>query len=133
MKRAQVPIAVYMLAVFISGGLVGAFAHRLYTVHTVVAAPPRLSPAEFRQKYVREMQDKLKLDEGQTARLDQILKDTHQKFEALRVSHRPQVEAIREEQKSNIRAMLNASQQAEYEKVLQEQERRKKAEKGSRP
>jgi hypothetical protein len=40
MKRSTLSTAFYVLLVFLSGAVVGAFAHRLYVVNTVVSAKP---------------------------------------------------------------------------------------------
>lgn len=134
MRKTQLPIAVYMLAVFLSGALVGGFAHRLYTVRSVTADTTRKrSHAEFRQKYVREMQTRLELDEAQTQRLNQILDATRARFDAVNEKHRPEFRSIHEEQNHTIRAMLNPSQQAEFEKVLKEREERRRKEGDRRP
>lgn len=133
MRKTQFPIAVYMLAVFLSGSLVGAFAHRLYTVRTVTADTRKRSHAEFRQKYVREMQSRLQLDDTQTQHLNQILDGTRARFDAFNEKHRSELRGIHEEQTRTIRAMLSESQQAEFEKVLKEREERKRKEGDRRP
>lgn len=129
MKRSNVTIALYLLAVFVSGTVVGAFGHRLYTVGSVNAGAVqqrRPSPEEFRARYVKDLQSRLHLEPEQTARLNAILDETHKKFHAMRERHRPEAEKIQQDQREQIRGMLNASQRSEYEKFVQEQERKRK-------
>lgn len=130
MKRSQVQIALYMLAVFLSGAVVGGFAHRLYMVKTVTAEPRR--PEDFRRKYVNDMRERLKLDDTQAARLNDILDRTAARFKQFREDHKQETDAIHEEQVREIRAMLNASQQADYEQFRLEREKRRRDAEGKR-
>lgn len=137
MKRANLSVTLSMLAVFSSGILVGAIGHRLYAVRTVIAdrdkPPGRPSPEEFRRRYVEEMKTRLQLDQTQLAQLNRILDDTREKFRAMKERQRPQADQIKEEQRSNIRAMLNASQRPEYEKMLEEREKRHRQHQQQKP
>jgi hypothetical protein len=133
MKRSNLTVAIYLLAVFLSGAVVGGFAHRLYMVKNVQAGPGRPRPEEFRQRYLGEMKSRLQLNDTQTARLNEILDRTNQRFKALREAHRPEYTAIHEEQVSEINAMLNESQKPEYEKFRQEREKRRREMEGRKP
>jgi uncharacterized membrane protein len=131
MKRFNLTATVSLLAVFLSGALVGAFGHRLYMVRSVIAEPtptPRPSPEEFRRRYVEELTTRLKLDSAQVTQLQEILDLTRERFRVMRERSRPEAEQIKQDQRNGIRAMLNPSQQAEYEKILQERDRKKAAE-----
>ena len=129
MKRSSLTVGLSMLAVFLSGALVGAFGHRLYTVRSVnaVVKPARPTPEDWRRREVDELRTRLNLEEAQVSRLNEILDQTRDRFHAMRERTRPEAEQIRQAQRSNIRAMLKASQQAEYEKILQERDIKKKA------
>ena len=125
MKRSNWRIGLYLLTVFVSGMLVGGFGHRVYTVKAVTEKPQRRpSPEEWRQRYVGEMQSRLKLDGEQIQSLNRILDETRQKFHAARERHRPEFDQIQQVQTSQIRAMLKPEQHAEYEKFREERERR---------
>lgn len=126
MKRSQLSIVLSMLAVFASGTLVGAFAHRLYVVRTVDAAPQHRSPSEYRRKYVNDMKTRLQLDEGQTARLSDALDRTRERFHAFNEKHKPEISAIHDEQTREIRALLKPEQQPLYEEYLKERDRKRK-------
>lgn len=129
MRRSNLTIALYLLIVFVSGTIVGAFGHRLYTVGSVNAGAVqqrRLSPEEFRARYVSDLQTRLHLDQEQTTRLNAILDETHKKFHAMRERHKPEADKLQQEQRDQIRAMLNPSQQAEYLKFVEEQDRKRK-------
>ena len=118
MKRSHLTIALYMLVVFASGVVVGAFGH-LYTV-----TASQRTPDDWRQKYVRELQSRLTLDAAQMTRLNGILDETKEKTKAVKEKYRPEMKAVYHEQIGAVRAMLNPSQQAEYEKIVSEREKR---------
>jgi uncharacterized membrane protein len=135
MKRS-VGVGISLLAVFLSGALVGAFGHRLYMVRSVTAtvppttAAPKPSPEEFRRKYTEELRTRLNLDETQLAKLNGIFDQTRERFEQMRDRSKElsKIEAgkIRQDQRNEIRAMLKPEQQPEYEKIIQERESRAK-------
>jgi hypothetical protein len=86
-----------------------------------------MSPEDWRRHYVDELRTRLKLEEAQVTRLNQILDETRDRFQGLRERGRPEAEQIRQDQRNNIRAMLNASQTPEYEKILQERDKKRSA------
>jgi uncharacterized membrane protein len=136
MKKSSMTVALSLLAVFVSGAVVGAFGHRLYMVRSVIAtvppspAPAKPSPEDFRRKYVEELRSRLNLDEPQLAKLNSILDDTRERFHQMREQskERSKTEAgqIRHAQRNQIRAMLKPAQQPEYEKIIQERENRER-------
>jgi hypothetical protein len=125
MLKSRLSAGVYLALVFASGILVGAFAHQLYLTTKHAAATVQRSPEEWRKRYVGELRDKVRLDVQQVQRLQQILDETRQKFHDLRESQKPLGEAIQAEQVQKIRAMLRADQQAAYDRVRAERERRR--------
>jgi uncharacterized membrane protein len=130
MKRSSLTVTLSMLAVFLSGALVGAFGHRLYTVRSVSAdlvRPAKPTPEDWRRREIDELRTRLKLDETQVSRLDTILDQTRDRFHAMRERSRPEAEQIRQDQRNHIRAMLNASQLPEYEKIVQEKDQKRNA------
>jgi hypothetical protein len=127
--KKRVTIGLYVLAVFLSGMVVGAFAQRFYAVKSVYTAPPpRNTPDEWRRKFTDEMRTRLQLDDAQMAQLEGVLDHTRTRFREVREKYKPEMKAIHEEQIQNIRAMLNPAQQAEYAKILEEREQKSKAE-----
>ncbi|HYO83891.1 MAG TPA: hypothetical protein VES20_20980 [Bryobacteraceae bacterium] len=135
MKRPQLTITLSMLAVFLSGGLVGALGYRLYTVSSVYSggAPPRRSPAEHRQRYLNELKTRLELNDSQTTKLDGILEQTRTRFREFNDKHKDEIRSIHGEQVRDIKAMLEPHQQGRYEAFLKEREnRRRQYESGGR-
>lgn len=126
MKRSYFQITLYLLAVFISGVLVGAFAFRLYTVRTIEAAAPN-TPEAYRRRYVSELKGRLSLNDQQTVRLNQILDETRAKAAEVKRRYKPEMDRVHEEQVEDIRAMLTPAQVAEYDKYRKEREQEQKA------
>ena len=132
MKRSTSSAAIYLLAVFASGATVGAFAHRLYMVHSVQsvreAAVIQRDPQEYRNRYLDEMRTRLTLTAEQQKALNTILDETRLRYRELRERSRPEMTAIQNEQTDKINAILNPTQQAEYKKMREEREQRRQRE-----
>lgn len=132
MKRSQMAVALYAVLTFASGVAVGVLGHRAYLASAQSQERPR-RPEDFRKKYIEEMRFRLKLSEPQTIQLNAILDATRDRIKQVREKERPEMDAIQADQRLRIRAMLNPEQQAEYEKMLAEREKRMRESKGSHP
>jgi Spy/CpxP family protein refolding chaperone len=124
MRRTSLTAGLYLLLLFFSGIAVGAFGLHLYTQNSVRATGPR-DPAEFRKRYISELQSRLKLTDDQVNKLGPILDETSRRHRELMEKHRPEMKAIQEDQVSQIRAILMDSQQSEYTKLLAEREKQR--------
>ncbi|BDC50746.1 hypothetical protein F183_A30620 [Bryobacterales bacterium F-183] len=120
-RRATV---LYSLLVFASGSLLGALTHRLYMVSTVSATVRPGTPDEWRQKYMAEMQSRLKLNEQQILKLNIYLDETRSRVREVQAKAKPEIEQIKKEQREKIKTMLDGGQKAEYEKLLEERAKR---------
>jgi uncharacterized membrane protein len=123
MKPSSPKIGLYLLLVFLSGALVGAFGYRLYSVNSVSAKGTHES---YRKIYLNEMQTRLKLTPAQLSNLVFILDETKARFKAVRDRMDPEMKQIQREQRDKIRDMLKPEQKAEYEKMLEERARKQK-------
>jgi hypothetical protein len=127
MKKSSLPVALSMLAVFVSGSVVGALGHRLYMVRTVVSArTERPSPQEYRNKYISELRSRLALDDAQASHVGEVLDRTGLRFRELHDRYRPERISIHEAQVQEIRSLLKPEQLPAYEEFLKERERRRK-------
>jgi hypothetical protein len=129
MRRTTLTTALYLALLFFAGVAVGAFGLRLYTMNSVSA---NASPEEFRRRYVAELQSRLKLSGQQVNQLQPILDETRQLHRELREKHKPEFDAIHEEQVRKIRLMLTDAQQAEYTKLLAEREKQRQLQQSHR-
>jgi hypothetical protein len=120
MRRSNLSTLLYLLLVFVSGSVVGGFANRLYMLKTTVnaATAPR-SHEEFRKHYLDMMQSRLHLNESQVTQLKQIMDTTDDHFRELH-------KTIEGEHFQKVEAMLDDTQKAEYAKMRQERELKRK-------
>ena len=143
MPKSRLSAAISVLLVFFSGAVLGAFTYRLYSLPSVqmvkeTGGPPRkLSPEEWRKKYVSDLSTAVKMDETQVSELNKILDHTREEFQsladkvqpeqkALDTKFRPEREAIQTRQVENINALLRPDQRPLYEAFRTERERLRK-------
>jgi hypothetical protein len=133
MKGATRSTALYVALVFLSGAVVGGFAHRLYTLNTVIAGPTSPKPEDYRRKYLDEIRSRLGLNAEQLTRINSILDSTKMRYDEVRakwdkeakVKAKPELKAIHEDQVQKIKGLLSETQQAEYDKFRMEREKRR--------
>jgi Spy/CpxP family protein refolding chaperone len=130
MKFTRWTVAFYMALVFACGGVVGAFAHRLYTVSGVSANVAQRNPEEFRKRFMTDMKARLQLTDDQAAKLGAIMDDTRARFRDVREKFEPEMQKIREDQRQRISELLSPAQQAEWQKIVEERQRRREGKKG---
>jgi ATP-dependent Clp protease ATP-binding subunit ClpA len=130
MKFTRWTVALYMALVFACGGVVGAFAHRLYTVSGVSANAAQRNPEEFRKRFMTDMKARLQLNDDQAAKLNVIMDETRARFRDVREKFEPEMQKIREDQRQRISELLSPSQQAEWQKIMEERQRRREGKKG---
>ena len=134
MKTGSIKVAIYLLLVFTSGIAVGAFSLHLYSARSVSARGSRpRGPEEFRKRYLGEMQARLKLDAGQTAKLNSILDQTRSRFDEIRERSKPEMDAIHKDQTDQINGILNETQRADYENLRKERDANRKKERSGPP
>jgi Spy/CpxP family protein refolding chaperone len=136
MKLTRWTVALYMALVFACGGVVGAFAHRLYTVSGVSANAAQRNPEEFRKRFMADLKARLQLTDDQAAKLGAVMDDTRARFRDVREKFEPEMQKIREDQRQRISELLSPSQQAEFQKIVEERQRRREGKKdreGARP
>ncbi len=118
MRRSNLVLFGYLLLIFASGVVVGAFGYRLYDSRSAEAKTKHWSPEDYRRRYTEVMRDQVGLDKGQLLRLNQILDETKQRYEELeRDVICPRKRAIRAAKIKEIEAMLTDRQRAAYEKI----------------
>jgi hypothetical protein len=129
MKSTRWTVALYMALVFACGGVVGAFAHRLYTVSGVSANVSQRNPEEFRKRFMADMKARLQLSDDQAAKLSAVMDDTRAQFRDVRKKFEPEMQKIREDQRQKISELLSPSQQAEWQNIMEERQRRRESKK----
>ena len=133
MKLTRWTVALYMGLVFVCGGVVGAFGHRLYTVSGVSANVASRNPEEFRKKYLADIKARLKLTDAQVTEMSVIMDDTRMRFRETRAIIEPQMKKIREDQQRKFAELFSPEQLAEWQKIAEERERARQNKKRGGP
>lgn len=120
MTRKNLPIAFYLLLVFISGGVVGALGYRTYNPPTARSVSAPQSQSEFRKSYLEESRQRLNLTDDQMAKLGAILDDTEARWAQVRERANHEIRQIREEHFAKVRMILTPEQLPKYEKLRME-------------
>jgi hypothetical protein len=120
MKPTRWTVALYMALVFVCGGVVGAFAHRLYTVSGVSANVGQRNPEEFRKRFMADLKSRLQLSDDQASKLSVIMDETRTRVRATRDTIEPELRKIRDDQRQRISELLSPSQLVEWQKIIDE-------------
>jgi len=140
MKRSTLLSVLYVSLVFLSGGVVGGFAHRLYMINTVNAGVvPK--PDEWRKKNLDEMRSRCGLNDTQVEQLGKILDTTRARFHVVKaksdqeakLKRQPEMKAIQEDQIRQINGILSDEQRAQYEKLRAERDARRQQNTNTKP
>ena len=123
MKRWNLPIALYLFLVFVSGAVVGALGYRTYKPPTASSNSP-VTPEDARRKYIQEMQTRANLTDDQLQQVNAILDETRSRFHAARDKHNQVVKEIGDQQRAKVRAILTADQLPKVEQLWQERDLR---------
>jgi hypothetical protein len=127
MTRKNLPIAFYLLLVFVSGSVVGALGYRTYNPPTARSvSAPRPSPTEWRQQYIEETKSRLSLTDDQVGKLTAILDQTEARFRDVRQHENETIRQIGEEHYLRVRTILTGDQLPKYEKLHEEREAKAK-------
>jgi hypothetical protein len=105
---------------FFGGAVAGVLANRYYTTTTVCAK----TSETYRNRYVAEMESKLKLTTAQVKQLEVIMDDTKAKVKAIRDSYKPAILQVKNAHVQEVKSILTAQQIPGYEQLLSERERR---------
>jgi len=158
MPKSRLSATLSVFLVFFSGAVLGAFTYRLYSLPSVQPAKDstssqrKMSPEEFRKKYMAGLSSAVKLDPQQVTALNEVMDQTHEEFDklnekikperdALYEKFRPERDAIQSRQVERINAVLRPEQrplfaafraERDRQRKLHEQQR-KKQEEGIRP
>jgi hypothetical protein len=75
-------------------------------------------PRQDRQRFVQHMQKLLDMTPQQTTQFSAILQETTERWDALHRQVEPQFEAIRQQQRDKVRAMLNPQQVQKFNEFV---------------
>jgi hypothetical protein len=140
MPKSRLSAALSLLLVFLSGGVLGAFTYRLYSIIPVQsgkepgAPTKKMSPEDFRKRYVSDLSSAVKLDAQQITALNQVLDQTRDEagklnekikkdHDAVNEKWHPDREAIHNQQVESINGLLRPDQLPLYAAFRAERER----------
>lgn len=121
--RPRVKGALLLLVAFLLGVATGALGFGVYRARAGWWRSPR-NPAQFRQVLLDRLTRELDLTPDQRQQVEAILGQTGQEFARLREEFGPRVRDIRARSREKIRAILSPEQQAKFEALEKEWERR---------
>jgi Spy/CpxP family protein refolding chaperone len=116
MVRSKALALVFLLGALLVGGTLGFTSARLL-------GTGRDGPGERRQEGREALADQLGLTAAQRAQLDSILDRRHRDITAVMAPVRPRLDSIRLRARGEIMKMLSDGQRAEFQRILDEQQR----------
>lgn len=116
MQQSKNLAIAFLLGAVLVGGALGFTADRVM-LRDRISRPEGGRPS---------LADRLELDASQRAKLDSIVDDRHKRYSIIMSTVRPALDSIKLRARDEIRLMLNATQRAEFEKVLAEMSRSNK-------
>jgi len=126
MTRKNLPIAFYLLLVFVSGSVVGALGYRTYNPPTARSVSAPQPPSEWRRQYIEETKTRLNLTDDQVAKLTTMLDETEARFHDVRQRENEKIRQIGEEHYQRVRTILTPDQLPKYEKLHEERQAKAK-------
>lgn len=113
----------YFILTFLLGLVVGAAATIFFGWRSGFIHPRR--PDE--RHIIRFLRHQLNLSDPQAQQVEQILRETEDKYKQLQQQVDPQFDAIRAESQDRIRKILNPAQLAKFNELVRRMEERRKA------
>jgi len=113
MSKSKISAFFSLVLVFLSGGVLGACAYRLYMVSAIVTPATvqrRPSVEEFRKRYVADLQKCANLNSDQVSQVNQVL-------DQIGTETKQRIAAIHDEQIARINAVLSPDQRIAYKKM----------------
>src|SRR5215831_11772123 len=111
--------AIWVVIVFLLGGVAGGMFGYSYAHHSVSAASAPLPEPERRAKRVAELTERLGLSTDQAKQLEAILLDRHTEVKAIHDQSDAQIAQQRQKGRDQVRAILTPDQKPKFEEFLQ--------------
>ncbi|GEM_PF-873695 len=125
--RSRVPVVVSMIVGFIVGAGGGILAAKIGNYGGEGASRPRLTKGATLDKLTQQ----LHLSPSQRDSLDAILDEGGKRMKELSQVVRPQFQVIKKQTRDHIRGILNPEQREAFEKIVEEEDRKREAQRKS--
>src|SRR4030095_3570354 len=134
-NTSQSKARIIVVSVFVIGFAAGALALNLY--QQLTSSSTNKGPHNGAEFLINKMNDKVGLTQNQQDQIRKILEETNDKYRELRINviepriHdvEPQLNAVRQESRDRIRALLPPDQLPKYEKMIEERDKMREQEK----
>jgi len=118
--------AIWVVIVFLLGGIGGGMLGYGYAHHSVAAANRPLPEPERRAQRVAQLTQELSLTSDQANQLDAILLERHTEAKAIHDQSDAQLDQNRQKGRDQVRAILTPEQKPKFEAFLQRQDAERK-------
>jgi Spy/CpxP family protein refolding chaperone len=117
----RLKIWLVIVGVFILGGATGVLLDGVYRLRASGnARPPEMHNGHHGEEVIERMKSDLNLNDDQVTQIRAILDQTRNDYRALRTEVRPRYDAVRQNARAKIRALLNAEQQQKFDAKVAE-------------
>ena len=127
---SQAKARLLVIAVFVIGFAAGALSLNLYQHFTSSHPNNNVDPRDRAGVIIQRMDEKMSLTNSQKDQIRTILEGTREKYADIRKKmepymkeFEPQLDAVRQQSRNEIRGVLNDKQLPEFEKMIEEQDR----------
>jgi Spy/CpxP family protein refolding chaperone len=119
---ARTKARIWLAVVFLVGAAIGvvfgySFGHRSYAA--TISSQPQMTEAQRKAKHLAEMKAELGLDEQQTAKFEEIIRNAHQQMQSYRDEAEKNVDVIRQKAQNEMRDVLRPDQKPKFEVMVQ--------------
>jgi Spy/CpxP family protein refolding chaperone len=119
---ARTKARIWLAVVFLVGAAIGvvfgySFGHRSYAA--TISSQPQMTEAQRKAKHLAEMKAELGLDEQQTAKFEEIIRNAHQQMQSYRDEAEKNVDVIRQKARNEMRDVLRPDQKPKFEVMVQ--------------
>jgi hypothetical protein len=128
-SSSQAKARLLIVAVFVIGFAAGALSLNLYQKFTSGGAD-KVDPRDRAGLFIQRMDEKMSLSKAQKDQIRQILDNNDEKYNEIRKrmepfvkDFEPQFDAVRQQSRNAIRAVLTDKQLPQFEKMVEERDR----------
>lgn len=116
----RLKIWLVIIGVFILGGASGVLLDGVYRLRASGNARQEMHNNHHAEEVIEHMKSDLNLSDDQVTQVRAILDQTRNDYHALRAEVRPRYDAVRQNARVKIRALLNAEQQRKFDAKVAE-------------
>ena len=119
---SQAKARLVIAAVFVIGFAAGALSLNLYQKFTS-NAPEKVDPHDRAGVIIQRIDEKVSLSDAQKTQIRQILDNSREKYAEIHKEIDPQFDAVRQQTRNEIRAVLTENQLPKVEEMFNEKDR----------